>query len=73
MAQFCPGCFSLDKKLSALEENNKYKCPKCMEEFPLNATMVSEDSVRTYIMGYPKGRGHLLYQLNKLINPRREE
>ena len=66
--KFCPGCFALRNRLSLLDKTDKYKCIKCACVFPLGATMISEDTVRTYVAGYPKSRGHLLWQLNKALN-----
>lgn len=65
---FCPKCFVTEEKLSLAAKNgDKYKCPVCKEEYPVEATLVSELTVRTYIMAAPKSTKHIEEALDKII------
>jgi uncharacterized Zn finger protein len=64
---FCPKCFITKEKLSVVVKDKEYKCSSCGEEYPLNATLVSEQTVRTYIAAAPRSTKQIKKALDKLI------
>lgn len=64
---FCPRCFTVDEELNVLKETDKYECPECGSTFPLSATMVSEQVVRTYIAAAPMSSVGIRSKLEELV------
>jgi NMD protein affecting ribosome stability and mRNA decay len=71
---FCPKCFLEEKKISPVKEKAKaHICTICEEYYIPHSTLLSENSLRTFIAGI-KSEGQtafadkMLYTLKKVLD-----
>lgn len=64
---FCPKCFNVYKGVSQVcEFNNFFQCLECSEKYPLNSTLISENTIRTFAELYPEHKERLLVELKNV-------
>jgi len=66
MFDFCPACFSEEKKLGVIESTGEeYYCTSCKMVYPKHTTFVSENAIRVYIKEMDDSA--LLEELEELV------